>query len=147
MMSKTGGILIPTPSIPYKLGGTPSFDITLDIPKGPGIVSVEVYKKYTGQTEILDQTVTVGSANATEDATLQLPMIMHSYLQVLICRLMRLVLAIGDAWTLRYVSVMEDGRKVDVSKKSTITVANKYAGYYECDGSIYSPDSRTSSYQ
>lgn len=135
----TGGILRPTPSIPYKLGGTPSFDITLDIPKGPGIVSVEVYKKYTGLTEILDQTVTVGSANANENATIT---VTYDYAQLTSGLGMpadELVLAIGDAWTLRYVSVMEDGRKVDVSRRSTITVANKYAGYYECTGIFTHP--------
>ncbi len=52
---------------------------------------------------------------------------------------------IGDAWTLSYVSVMEDGRKVDIASKSTITVANKYAGYYQCVG-VFSHPTAGSSY-
>ncbi len=39
---KTAGIVNPTSSIPYKLGSTPSFTITVDIPKGPGIDAIEV---------------------------------------------------------------------------------------------------------
>ena len=136
---KTGGILSPTSAIPYKLGGTPSFDVTISIPKGPGIASIDVYKKYTGKTEILDQSVNVGSANATENASVK---ITYDYAQLtsgLDMPADETVLAIGDAWTLRYVSVMEDGREVSVSKKTTITVANKYAGYYQCVGVFSHP--------
>lgn len=129
--AKTGGMLSPTTSFPYKLGGTASFNISLDIPKGPGIVSVEVYRKYTGKTEVLDQTVTVGSANATEDKIIQ---VSYNYAKLTAGLSMpadESVLRIGDAWTLRYVSVMEDGRKVDVGPKTTISVANFFAGSYE----------------
>jgi hypothetical protein len=136
---KTGGILTPTPSIPYKLGGTPSFDVTLSIPKGPGIVSVEVYKTYTGKVEVLDQTISVGSANKTEDASVT---VTYDYAQLISGLDMpadETTLAIGDAWTLHYVSVMDDGRKVDVSKETTVTVANIYAGYYQCVGIFSHP--------
>lgn len=137
--AKTGGILIPTPSVPYKLGGTPSFNIAITVPKGPGIASIKVYKKYTGKSEVLDQTVTVGSANATEDASV---LVTYDYAQLISGLDMpadELTLVIGDAWTLRYVSVMEDGREVSVGKKSTVTVANKYAGYYQCEGIFTHP--------
>jgi hypothetical protein len=136
---KTGGILLPTASIPYKLGGTPSFDVSIAIPKGPGIVSIEVYKSYTGKTELLDQTINAGSANITEDAEVKTT---YNYTQLssgLDLPADETLLTIGDAWTLRYVSVMEDGRKVEVSKKTTITVANKYAGYYQCEGVFTHP--------
>lgn len=129
--AKTGGILTPTSSFPYKLGGTASFNVTLNIPKGPGIVSVEVYRTYTGKSEVLDQTIAVGSANATEDKTM---VINYTYAKLIAGLSMpanEALLKIGDAWTLRYVSVMEDGRKVDVSKKTLISVANFFAGPYE----------------
>lgn len=137
--AKTGGILIPTPSVPYKLGGTPSFDISITVPKGPGIASIKVYKKYTGKSEVLDQTVNVGSTNITEDASVT---VTYDYAQLISGLDMpadELTLVIGDAWTLRYVSVMEDGREVSVGKKSTVTVANKYAGYYQCVGVFTHP--------
>jgi hypothetical protein len=135
----TGGMVNPTPSIPYKLGGTPSFNINIDIPKGPGVVSIEIYKQYTGTQEVMDQTVSVGSINETEDASVS---VSYTYVQLSAGLGMpedELVLVIGDAWTLRYVSVMEDGRKVDNSNMSTITVANKYAGYYQCEGIFTHP--------
>ena len=135
----TGGILTPTPAIPYKLGGTPSFDISLKISKGPAVASVEIYKTYTGKSEVLDQTISAGSANVTQD---NIVTVTYDYAQLsagLDLPADELTLAIGDAWTLRFVSVMEDGRKVGVSKKTTVTVANKYAGYYDCVGVFTHP--------
>lgn len=135
----TGGILTPTPAIPYKLGGTPSFDIDLKISKGPAVASVEIYKTYTGKSEVLDQTISAGSANVTQD---NIVTVTYDYAQLsagLDLPVDELTLAIGDAWTLRFVSVMEDGRKVGVSKKTTVTVANKYAGYYDCVGVFTHP--------
>jgi len=136
---ETGGILNPTKSFPYKLGGTTDFDITLTIPQGPGIVDVEIYRSYTGKGEVLDQTVSVGSANASEAVVVP---VTYNYAQLsagLGLPADEGLLAIGDAWTLRYVSVMEDGRKVDVSTKSSIAVANKYAGTYDCVGYFTHP--------
>lgn len=129
--AKTGGILTPTKSFPYKLGGTKNFDITLDIPKGPGIVSVEIYKKYTGKSEVLDQTVSIGSANATADVTTKVSYNYAKLISGLSMPTDESVLKIGDAWTLRYVSVMEDGRKVEVGTKSLVSVANFFAGSYD----------------
>jgi hypothetical protein len=142
--AKTGGILNPTKSFPYKLGGTTNFDITIDIPQGPGIVSVEIYRTYTGKTTpVLDQTVSVASANAAEDKSIK---VSYNYTKLIAGLSMpadESQLKIGDAWTLNYVSVMEDGRKVDVATKSTITVANKYAGYYQCVGTFEHPTAGT----
>lgn len=137
--AKTGGLLSPTSSIPYKLGSTPSISITLDIPKGPGIQSVEVYRTYTDKTEVLDQTIEVGSANASDDVTKTLS---YTYSQLIAGLGMpadESTLTIGDKWTLRYVSVMDDGRKVDVSGKTTVAVANFFAGPYVKDMKYFHP--------
>jgi len=128
---KTGGIISPTKTFPYKLGGTKNFNITLDIPKGPGIESIEVYKKYTGKAEVLDQTISVSSANASADKTIE---VTYNYAKLSAGLSMpadESVLKIGDAWTLRYVSVMADGRKVSVATTSTVSVANFFAGSYD----------------
>lgn len=129
--AKTGGILTPTKSFPYKLGGTKNFDLTIDIPKGPGIASIEVWKKYTGKSDVLDQTISVGSANVSADTSIKLT---YNYAKLIAGLDMPAdegQLKIGDAWTIRYVSVMEDGRKVDVSTKSLVSVANFFAGSYD----------------
>ena len=128
--AKTGGMLYPTTSIPYKLGSTPSFNITLDIPKGPGIDAIEVYRTFTGKTEVLDQTIDLGSANATDDVAKTLT---YNYAQLsagLDLPADESLLAIGNKWTIRYVSVMEDGRKVDVATQTVVAVANFFAGPY-----------------
>jgi len=131
--AKTGGLVNPTSSIPYKLGSTPSFDVTLDIPKGPGIDEVEIYRTFTGKTEVLDQTIDVGSANTAGDVE---KTVSYTYAQLSAGLSMpadESALAIGDAWTLRYVSKMADGRSVDVANKTAIAVANFFAGAYEKD--------------
>lgn len=128
--AKTGGILTPTESVPYKLGSTPKVDVSIDIPKGPGIVAVEIYRTYTDKPKVLDQTIDVNSANATDDV---IKTVSYTYSQLINGLGMpadESVLTIGDKWTLSYVSVMEDGRKVDVSGKTIIAVANFFAGPY-----------------
>jgi len=137
---KTGGMLDPTGGVPYKLGGTPNFDVSFTVGKGPGVQAVEIYRTYTGKTvTVLDQTVDVGLANVTDAVTKTVNYTYEELIAGLGMPEDESVLVIGDAWTLSYKSVMEDGRKVDVASKTTITVANKYAGYYQCVGVFSHP--------
>jgi hypothetical protein len=137
--AKTGGIINPTKAIPYKLGSTPSFNVTLDVPEGPGIKSIEIYRKYTGKPEVLDQTIDVASANATADKTFT---VSYNYTKLITGLSMpadESQLQIGDGWTLRYVSVMEDGRKVDSPVQTAIAVANFFAGSYDKEVKYFHP--------
>jgi len=127
---KTGGLVSPTKTFPYKLGGTTTFDLTVDIPKGPGIVSLEVYKTYTGLGQVLDRTIDIASANANGDLTETLTYDYEALISGLGMPANESELSIGDAWTLSYVSVMEDGRSVLNSTKTVIGVANFFAGSY-----------------
>ncbi len=136
---KTGGILSATESIPYKLGSTPKVDITIDIPKGPGITGVEIYRTYTGKAKVLDQTVSVGAANVSADVSKQVSFTYSQLSAGLGMPADESVLTIGHKWTLSYVSVMEDGRKVDVSGKTEIAVANFFAGAYVKDIKYFHP--------
>jgi len=137
---KTGGMVVPTGAIPYKLGSTPQVDITIDIPKGPGIEAIEVYRTYTGKAKVLDQTITVGSANTAGDVAKN---ISYTYSQLTAGLGMPAdegTLTIGDAWTISYVSVMaDDGRKVDNASTTTVAVANFFAGPYEKDMKYFHP--------
>lgn len=128
--AKTGGMLYPQGSFPYKLGETTDFNISVNVPKGPAISAIEVYRSYTGKSEVLDQTVTVSGANANDDGTVTLSYNYAKLTQGLSMPADESTLNIGDAWTLRYVSVMEDGRKVDVGDITKISVANFFAGTY-----------------
>jgi hypothetical protein len=46
------------------------------------------------------------------------------------------LLPIGDSWTLTYVSVMADGRKVDNSNTTQIDVSNRWAASYLLSGYV-----------
>jgi len=127
---EVGGLVLPLSSFPYKLGGTTTFDVTVDIPKGPGIVSVEVYKTYTDKAEILDQTIDVASANAEGALTKTLVYDYVALIDGLGMPADESELLIGDGWTLSYYAIMEDGRSVLSSGKTTISVANFFAGEY-----------------
>ncbi|NEW78815.1 MAG: DUF4361 domain-containing protein [Gelidibacter sp.] len=136
---QTGGLVAPAKSIPYKLGGTASFGVKVDIPQGPGIVAIEVYKTFTGKATVLDRTVDIASENANADVSKTFTYTYANLIQGLSMPANELLLNIGDAWTLSYVSVMEDGRKVLNSAKTNITVANKYAGNYQAVGTFTHP--------
>ncbi len=147
--AKTGGLVVPTASIPYKLGATPAVDITVTIPGGPGIGTIEVMKKYyrmadtAVSNEILMSTIDVSSANSSQ--------IEKSY-SVTYTDLKKdlliegaalpddeTLLAIGDYWELSYISVMADGSRVVNNAVTNIAVANIYAGSYQCVGVFTHP--------
>ncbi len=146
----TGGLVSPTGSIPYKLGATPVVNIAMDVPQGPGIVSVEVYNQYfsnvdtTESNKVLMKTIDVASANATEDASKAFTVNYTELTKGIILEGSALpadesLLPIGNNWLLTYVSVMSDGRKVLNNASTNIAVANKYAGTYQCVGVFTHP--------
>ena len=148
--AKTGGLVEPTASIPYKLGATPSVDITVHIPLGPGIVSIEVYNKYvsneTGNEsdKIMMTTMQVDQANSTEAVNKALSLTYADLKKDIVIDGGALpsdetLLPIGDYWELSYTSVMADGRKVLNNATTTIAVANIYAGFYLCTGTFHHP--------
>jgi hypothetical protein len=148
--AKTGGLVIPTGSIPYKLGATPTADIQITIPVGPGIASLEVYNKYVSlasgseSNQVLMKTMDIASANATADASKTLSLTYADLIKDLVIDGASLpsdetLLPIGDYWELSYISVMEDGRKVINNATTVIAVANIYAGFYQCVGVFHHP--------
>lgn len=136
---KTGGLVLPMKSFPYKLGGTITFDVTINIPKGPGIVSVEIYKTYTDKPEVLDRTIDVASANVNEKITKTITYDYAALIEGLSMPVDESELLIGDSWTLSYVAIMEDGRSVPNAAKTTIGVANFFAGTYTLDMRYFHP--------
>lgn len=144
--AKTGGLAIAAKSIPYLLGATPKIDIAIEIPKGPGITSIEVYNVYlrksdtTYSDKVLMKTLDVASANATEDVTKTLTLVYADLIKGISVGGVALptdenLLPIGDNFTLQYVSVMADGgRKVLNNGKTSIDVANRWVGSYQMKG-------------
>lgn len=137
--AKTGGLVFPTSSIPYKLGSTPQVDITIDIPKGPGIQSIDVYRTYTDKVEVLDQTIDVGTANTSGDVTKSITYNYSQLVNGLDLPADESELTIGDNWTLTYVAKMTDGREVVNSNATNISVANFFAGPYEKQMKYFHP--------
>jgi hypothetical protein len=147
---KTGGIVSPTSSVPYKLGNTPSIDLQVVIPQGPGITTIEVYNVYTAtadgskSAEVLMTTIDVASANATAEVTKEFTIAYADLRKDIVINGNPLpadesLLPIGDSWTLIYRSVMADGRSVLNNSKTKIAVANLYAGSYHCVGVFTHP--------
>lgn len=146
----TGGLVVPTSSIPYKLGATPTADIAIVVPMGPGIASIEVYNVYnsnvTGSSsnKVLMSTIDVASANVSEEITKTLTITYNDLKKDITIDGAGLPadeteLPIGDYWQLSYTSVMADGRRVVNNATTDIAVANIYAGFYQCVGVFHHP--------
>lgn len=148
--AKEGGLALPTKSVPYKLGATPTVPLTLTVPKGPGISKIEVYNKYVrasdglASNKVLMSTVDIASGNSSADMVKEFSVNYTDLIKGLTLDGAGLpgdetLLPIGDSWVLSYESIMEDGRRVVNNAKTTIAVANIYAGTYQCTGVFTHP--------
>lgn len=148
--AKTGGLVVPTSSIPYKLGATPEVNITLTIPMGAGVSSIEIYNKFISladtaeSNQVLMKTVDVASENASADAVKTVTLTYTDLINGLLLKGNPLpsdetLLPIGDYWELSYKSIMADGSSVLNNAVTDIAVANIYAGNYHCVGVFHHP--------
>ena len=148
--AKTGGLVVPTSSVPYKLGATPTVDLTVTIPMGPGIATIEVYNTYnsneTGSVSnsVLMTTIDVASGNVTEEIVKSFSITYNDLKKDIVIDGAGLpsdetLLPIGDFWELSYTSIMADGRRVVNNAVTGIAVANIYAGFYQCVGVFHHP--------
>jgi|GEM_PF-662426 len=139
--AKTGGLIFPTKGVAYKLGGTPSFDIELKIPTGPGISTIEVYNKYfrladtAESNKVLMKTIDVASANSSADVVKIMTLTYADLSKDLLVEGSPLptdesLLPIGDYWEFYYISTLSDGRKVTNSLTTKVDVANRWAATY-----------------
>ena len=143
--AKTGGIVSPNLSIAYLLGATPIVDVALEVPKGPGIASIEVYNRYlrradtTYSTEALMKTIEVGSSNSAETVAKDYTITYADLSSGITVDGDPLpadenLLPIGDTWELKYISIMDDGRRVENSALTKIDVSNRWAASYLMSG-------------
>ena len=148
--AKTGGLVTPTSAIPYKLGATPTVDITIDIPMGPGISSIKVFNQYyrladtANSDQVLMKTIDVANGNVSEALVKNLSITYQDLITDILVETVPLptdetLLPIGDYWQLVYISVMDDGSEVLNNGKTNIAVANIYAGTYQCVGVFHHP--------
>lgn len=143
----TGGLIFPTTTVAYMLGGTPSFDITLNIPIGPGITTIEVYNKYFGLADttesnlVLMKTLDVASSNASAEVVKTMTLTYTDLIKDLLVEGTPLptdeaLLPIGDYWLFSYTCVLDDGRKVVNNLTTKIDIANRWAAEYLMSGYI-----------
>lgn len=146
---KTGGLVIPSTNLLLKAGANQSFDVVIEIPQGPGIVSLELYKMFNQGDTLLSNTaamtpVDVSSANRNDTAFISFSLDYADLKDGLTLGgnpmpAEETGLGIGDSWTIEYYAVMEDGRKVLNNATTVIAVSNQYAGYYLCEGVFTHP--------
>jgi hypothetical protein len=140
--AKTGGLVEPQiSSLPYKLNATPSIEIPVIIPKGPGVTSVEVHNVFTtvdgeASNDVVITTLNIGGANQSAE--------MQQTISLTYTDLINNInvggnplpanevdLNIGDSWTLSYTAKMDDGRTVENGSVTIVGVANFFAGNYD----------------
>jgi len=145
--AKTGGLITPATSIAYLLGATPKVTVALNVPKGPGVTTIEVYNRYLRRAVskysnlALIKTIDVASSNLADLATKDFTITYADLTKDLKIDGIALptdenLLPIGDTWELSYVSVMADGRRVDSSVITKIDVSNRWAASYSMKGYV-----------
>jgi len=150
--AKTGGLIVPTSGIPYKLGATPTVNISVFVPQGPAIDKVEVYNIYSGKVngnsvnsnETLITTFEINGENVNQDVTKSFSVKYADLIKGITFDGKALpsdegLLPIGDYWTLSYKSILGDGGNAVNNAKTKISVANQYAGFYQCTGVFTHP--------
>lgn len=139
--AKEGGLVIPSKSIAYLLGATPIVNVSLSVPIGPGITSIEILNKYlrradnTYSDEVIMKTIDVASSNLTAIAIKDYTITYAELIKDVKIAAISLpanenLLPIGDTWELTYRSVMADGRKVINNVTTKIDVSNRWAASY-----------------
>lgn len=151
---KTGGLIVPgTSSFPYKLGETTTINLAVKVPQGPAVSAIKVTSQFynvvtkKSSNVVPLTTINVGGANATADADVAFSVTYADLSKDIVVDGTPLSAVesdnnIGDTWTLTYTSVV-DGRDAINGSKTTIAVANKYAGLYQCVGTFQHPTAGT----
>jgi len=148
---RTGGLIKPTGSVPYKLGSTPTVDLNVSIPQGAAIKSILVYKQFTHNADatvsgkVLLTTIDIAGANATAAkeqafsvtwADLSSGLTLPAYT----VPADEMLADIGDSFELSYVSVMSsDNAEIINASTTLIGVANFFAGKYVATGTFNHP--------
>lgn len=151
---RTGGLVEPTASIPYKLGSTPTCDIDITIPRGAAITSIKVYKTFYHVSEeeysdtLLLSTIAIDGANASAELNETLSV---TWAQLIadftlpsgyVIPTDELLSDIGDYFTLSYVCTMKsDNKEIINLATTTVGIANFFAGSYHVSGYFYHPSS------
>jgi hypothetical protein len=152
--AKTGGLLLPTEIIPYKLGITPTFNVDIVVPQGPAIKTIHVTYYYmrssdTTQSNILKFDIPVNGENVTAEVTKSLPYTWATIREGIVLPTAPQIPAtdldptisdfIGDYWLFSYTVTLEDGRELINNRTTKVSVANFFAGTYDVELLYFHP--------
>jgi hypothetical protein len=140
-----GGLVVPTKVFNYKLGATPTVSIPITVPSGPGISRIDILSTYyDAETDTVSNTVLLMTITSVS-SNVPVSMTYTELKKGIVLKGLPLPddetkLAIGSSWKLTYTTYMaEDSRKVINNAVTTISVANAYAGKYNCVGIFHHP--------
>lgn len=143
---RTGGLVVTTSSVPYKLGSTPTFDINVKVPQGAAVKSILVYKQFTHKADttesnkVLYATIDVNSGNVAAPFVTKLTLTWANLINGLTLPKYTLpademLSDIGDYFTFSYIAVMaSDNLEVINVKSTSVSIANFFAGNYKVTG-------------
>jgi len=151
---KTGGFIDPVGIIPYKLGITPTFNVDIFVPKGPGVKTIHASYYYmrgsdTTQSNTLKFDININGENATADVTKSLPYTWASIREGIVLPTdpqipatdldSTISIFIGDYWLFSYTMTLEDGRELISNRTTKVSVANFFAGTYDVELLYFHP--------
>lgn len=144
--AKTGGLIVPTGMIPYKLGLTPSLNIDIEVPQGDPIQTIHVSYYYmrmsdTTVSNTLKFDIAINGANENEAVKKTLPytwetlragIVLPTDPQIPVTELDSTIANfIGDYWLFSYTVTMVDGREIINNNTTNVAIANFFAGTYD----------------
>jgi len=148
--AKEGGLVdVLSQSVPFKAGTNPTILVEFEIPIGPGIESVEVQKTFTtvdgeSSNTVVLTTIAINKANEQDIVEESFTVVYDDLIEGLSVGGSPLPdsdseMSIGDSWTLEYIAIMSDGRRVANNGTTNIGIANPYAGKYSRVGHLLHP--------
>lgn len=149
--AKTGGLVEASQLVQLIPKVSDNVEIELKAYQGPAIQSVKVYKQfYHYATDESSAFVLLGSISIDGENYSDTVLLSQTFtwdqlkegitLQNYTLPDEPLNADVGDYFTLKYVSVLDDGREVTSNSQTEVLIANSYAGYYLSDITFFHPN-------
>jgi hypothetical protein len=149
--AKTGGLVEASQLVQLIPKASDNVEIELKAYQGPAIQSVKVYKQFyhyaTGESSdlLLLGSIGINGENYSDTLLLNQTFTWQQLKAGIVLQNYTLPedplnADVGDYFTLKYVSVLDDGREVTSNSQTEVLIANSYAGYYLSDITFFHPN-------
>lgn len=149
--AKSGGLVEASKLVQLIPKTSGNIEIELKVYQGPAIQSVKVYKQFyhydTDESSdwVLLGSISIDGANYSDTLLLNQTFTWEQLKDGITLENYSLPddplnADVGDNFTLKYVSVLDDGREVASNSQTEVLIANSYAGYYLADLTFYHPN-------